>query len=324
MNRVVHIFVLVLMLLWPLGEGPNAADIRSAVRNGMKDLGAVKGETGLCVLTDATYVRVEGRTSEPLVDMIQEETGCTVGRGNLLFFHRPIDYPLKIAMFRKCTEECVVVSYEGKAIQSRKYDFAREVVAKSSFWAQTEGPLTPDEFAIVSFAMGWSSGAPYDLLKCAEFHNHLCPGIFAGYLIAQYVAGAYPVKQGEIHTWVASPPWCKDDALQMLLDFTAGKKVLYARDLTESQREELAFENPMGFLVIWNEEKNTGKGIVFRFDWDKVKNQDKLQMVLDLLNYVKKPEGLVGVVKECQVTAAMMEELKTTEKNPYRWLGLTK
>ena len=86
MNRVLQILVLGLLLLWPLGKDLHAADLRSAIRDGLKDLDARKGETGLCVLTDASYVIIAGKTTEPLVDLIREETGCTVENGNLLFF----------------------------------------------------------------------------------------------------------------------------------------------------------------------------------------------------------------------------------------------
>lgn len=324
MKGVLKISVLCLMLLWLLGDNASAADIRSAIRHGLKDIGAEKGQTGLCVLTDATYVKVDGMTSEPLVDVIREETGCTVGQGNLLFFHRPVDYLLKIAIFRKDTEACMVISYDGKGVERKKYDFAGKTVAKSSFWTEADAPLAPDTKTIVYFAKAWAAGAPYDLFKCLEFHNHLCPGILSGYLIVQYIAKTYPLKKGEAYTWFAYPPWCKDDALQVLLDLTAGKKDLYARNLTESQKEELTFQNPAGLLTIWHAEKKTGKGIVFRFDWDKVRTKDRLRTVFHLLAYAEKPEKLVEVVKECRLTSEMMEKLKTAEPNPFTWLGLTK
>ncbi|MES0351118.1 MAG: FmdE family protein, partial [Desulfobacteria bacterium] len=324
MNRVLQIVVLGLLLLWPPGKGLNAADLRSAIRDGLKDLDARKGETGLCVLTDASYVIIDGETTEPLVDLIREETGCTVGKGNLLFFHRPINHPLKIAIFRKSTEECVVVRYDGKRIDRHKYDFGEEAVAKSSFWKETDALLAQDKYTIVSIAKMWAADAPYDVLKCVDFHGHLCPGILAGYMIGRYIPKTYPLKKGEAYTWIASPPWCKDDAIQVLLDLTAGKKDIYPIALTTSQKEELTFENPAGFLIVWNKEKKTGKGVVFSFAWDKVRKKGKLQTVLNLLGYVEKPEELVSVVKECEVTPGIMEKLKTAETNPYRWLGLTK
>jgi formylmethanofuran dehydrogenase subunit E-like metal-binding protein len=276
------------------------------------------------VLTDATYVRVYGRTSEPVIDLIREETGCTVGRGNLLFFHRPTNHPLKIAMFFKDTEQCVVVRSDGGGIAWKKYDFGKKAVTEPSFWAREDALLSPDTFNIVSIAKAWAAGAPHDLLKCAEFHNHLCPAIISGYMIARYVTEHYPLEKEEAYVWIACPPWCKDDALQVLLDLTAGKKCLYAMELTAPQKKELTFENPAGMLIIWNERRNVGKGVVFSFDWEKARREDKLQMVMDLLAYAEKPEAFVRVVKESELTPEMLEKLKTADANPYTWFGLTK
>jgi formylmethanofuran dehydrogenase subunit E-like metal-binding protein len=324
MSRVIKICVLGLLLSWPLTENVDACDLRSAIRAGLKDLAAEKGLPGLCVLTDATYVRVHGRTSEPVIDLIREETGCTVGRGNLLFFHRPTNYPLKIAMFFRDTEQCVVVSSDGRGIEWKKYDFGKKAVAKPSFWAREDALLSPDTFTIVSLSKAWAAGAPHDLLKCAEFHNHLCPAIVSGYMIARYITESYPLKKEEAYVWIACPPWCKDDAVQVLLDLTAGKKCLYAVELTEYQKKELTFENPAGMLIIWNEQRNMGKGVVFSFDWEKARREDKLQMVIDLLPYAEKPEEFVSVVRESELTPEILEKLKTSDTNPYKWLGLTK
>jgi formylmethanofuran dehydrogenase subunit E-like metal-binding protein len=324
MNRMIKICLLGLFLVWPLSKNVDASDLRSAIRDGLKDLGAKKGQPGLCVLTDATYVRVDGSTSESVIDLIQEETGCTLGRGNLLFFHRPINYALKIAAFLRETEQCVVVSYDGGRIERGKYDFRQQVIGKPSFWTKENAPLSPDTYTIVSLAKAWAAGAPHDLLKCAEFHNHLCPAIVSGYMIARHITEHYPLKEEEVYIWIACPPWCKDDAVQMLLDLTAGKKSLYAMELTESQKKELTFKNPAGMLIIWNEPENTGKGVVFSFDWEKARREDKLQMAMDLLPYAEKPEEFVTVVRETELTPEMMEELKTADTNPYRWFGLTK
>jgi len=302
----------------------NALDIRKDLRKGLNALNAKKGNPALCIVTDATYVRVNGKTSEPYVDLIQEETGCTVGQANLLFFHRPMDYPLKVAMFRRDSGECVVVAYNGKHKESKKYNIGLKAVAKPEFWIELSPPLGPDTFTVVSLAHAWAAGAPYDLLKSAEFHGHLCPAISAGHMIAQNITKKYPLKKGEFYTWIASPPWCKDDAIQVLLHLTPGKKSLYAKDMTGSQKEELTFENPAGLLLISGEDKTKTKGVVFSFDWDKVRQEDKLKMALEMIPYLERPEDLVRVVKEIQVTPEVIEKLTMAETNPYKWLGLTK
>jgi len=324
MNRVLSYFAVSVILLLAFVGTANAFDIREDLRQGLKALKAHKGDPLLCTVTDATYVRLEGKTSESCVDIIQEETGCSVGKANLLLFHRPMNYPLKIAMFRRDTGACVVMSYDGKQRESKKYNIGLEAVTKPEFWIELRPPLGPDTFSVVSLANAWAAGVPYDLLKSAEFHGHLCPAIAAGHVIAQYITKKYPLKKGESYTWIASPPWCKDDAIQVLLHLTPGKKSLYAKGMTESQKEDLTFENPAGILLISGENKTKTKGVVFAFDWDKVRQDDKLKMALGMIPYLERPEELVKVVKEVQVTREVIERLTMAETNPYKWLGLTK
>jgi formylmethanofuran dehydrogenase subunit E-like metal-binding protein len=324
MNRAMKIFAVVIALFLVLVENVHAANIRAAIRDGLKDLSAKKGDARLCMMTDATYVRVNGKTSEPYVDVIQEETGCTVGKGNLLFFHRPMNYPLKIAMFRKDTKECVVIGYDGKQMQTQKYDLGLDGISKEGFWKQVGSPLAPDAFTIATFGHAWALDAPQDFLKCAEFHNHLCAGIASGYMIARFVMSKYPLQEGERYTWVASPVFCKDDAIQVLLDVTPGKKTLYVEGLTESQKENLKFENTAGVLAVWNKKESKGNGVVLEFNWEKARRKDKLQMIFGMLPYLERPDEFVRVVKEFEVTPQMLERLTTAETNPYKWLDLTK
>ncbi|MDY6836378.1 MAG: FmdE family protein [Thermodesulfobacteriota bacterium] len=326
MNRTIRLIAVAATLCLVVSSNVHAANVRDAIKKGLKELKADKGSTELCAITDATYVRVNGKTSEAYVDVIQEETGCSVGKGNLLFFHRATCHPLKIALFRKENKQCFVIDCDGDKVQTQQYDLGLEVTSKPGFWKEVGGPLAPDAFTVGTIAHAWASGAPQDLLKCAEFHNHLCAGVSSGYMIAKVIRDRYPLKKGERYTWIASPAFCKEDAVQMLLDVTAGKKSLIVEKLTESQEKNIAFENPAGILVVWNQKKGKGKGVVFDFNWDKArrKDMDKLKTMLGMLPYLERPDAFVGVVKEFDVTPQMLQRLTTAETNPYKWLDLTK
>ncbi|MDY6951713.1 MAG: FmdE family protein [Thermodesulfobacteriota bacterium] len=326
MNQAIRVLVAAAALFLLLAGNLYALDVRRAVKEGLKELKADKGSAELCAITDATYVRVNGKTSEAYVDVIQEETGCSVGKGNLLFFHRATGHPLKVALFCKDTKQCFVISYNGDQVQTQRYDLGLDVASKPRFWKDVDGPLAPDAFTVGSMAHAWASGAPQDLLKCAEFHNHLCAGVTSGYMMARFIMKRYPLGKGERYTWIASPAFCKDDALQMLLDITPGKKSLFVKKLTEFQREKMAFENPAGILVVWNQRKSKGKGVVFDFNWKKAqrKDKDKLKTMLGMLPCLENPEAFVGVVKEFDATPQMLRRLTAAETNPYRWLDLTK
>lgn len=324
MNRGMKVLIVVVTLFLALIENLYAADIRGAIRDGLKDLNAKKGDAQLCAMTDATYVRVNGKTSEHYVGLIQEETGCTVGKGNLLFFHRHMNYPLKIAIFRRDTKECVVISYDGRETKAKKYDLGLDASSEPGFWKKVDPPLAPDAFTIVTFLHAWAMDAPHDLLKCAEFHNHLCPAVTAGYMIARFVMSKYPLQKGERYKWIASPLYCKDDVVQVLLDVTAGKKDLYMRRLTKAEKEDLKYKNVAGILLVWNKNDKRGNGVVVEFNWDKARKKDKLKMMLGMIPYLEKPHEFVRVVKEFDVTPQILERLTMAETSPYKWLDLTK
>ncbi|MDY7039095.1 MAG: hypothetical protein SV375_23460, partial [Thermodesulfobacteriota bacterium] len=160
MNGATKIFIVATTLFLSLAENVGAVDIREAIRNGLKDLNAKKGDAQLCAMTDATYVRVNGKTSEHYVALIQEETGCTVGKGNLLFFHRHMNYPLKIVIFRRNTKECVVIAHDGQKTKTQKYNLGLDAISKAGFWRQVGSPLAPDAFTIATFGHAWALDAP--------------------------------------------------------------------------------------------------------------------------------------------------------------------
>jgi formylmethanofuran dehydrogenase subunit E-like metal-binding protein len=335
--------ILVIFFLFCFVNGLYAADVKDIIKEGVKDLNIKKGDPRLCVLTDATYVKVNGKTSEGYVDMIQEVTGCSVGKGNLLFFHRPVTYPLKVSLFRKDTKDSVVITYDGKKTKKVKLNIDGDKATEPEFWKQIEKSFGPaDAFSIVTIANSWAMGAPYDFLKCCEFHNHLCPGLTSGYFIAKVILDKYPLKEGEKYVFIACPPWCKDDAIQVLLDLTPGKRSLFVKQLTDPQKRGCAAANVAGILVIWKLKENRGKGVIFQFDWEKackvsgVKRKNfmpkggkknpvfwttRVKCDWGLMPYLKRPDEFVNVVKEFEVSSEMLTRLTMAGVDPYKEIG---
>jgi formylmethanofuran dehydrogenase subunit E-like metal-binding protein len=279
---------------------------------------------------------VNNKSTENYIDIIQEETGCSIGRGNLLLLHRPSNYPLKIVIFKKDTKECVSIHYDGKKAASIKLKADPAEVFLPETWEKTKKGLgASDAFTFVALANAWAAGAPYDLFKCVEFHNHICPGIISGYLIAKYIRKTFPLKAGERYTFIACPEWCKDDAIQVLLGFTPGKKNMYVKSLTDLQKKSLVDSAVAGILLIENRNRNEGLAIILQFKWkeeiedtsgDKQSdpNHRKLQAILNLLPYLDKPENFVEVLKEYKMSADKLKRLTIAGVNPYEELGFVK
>jgi len=341
--------IVVALLLACFCHGVWAADVSGLVQDGMRELKAEKGSPTLLALTNATYVKVNGRTTEGYVDVIQEITGCSIGRGNLLFFHRPVTSPLKVVLFTKETKNGVIITYDGENTGTAKVKMDGDKATTPDGWKQIWKKIGPDTFTMVTITNAWAKGAPYDFIRCSEFHNHLCPGVSTGYQIAQFILERYPLHKGETYAWIACPPWCKDDAVQILLDLTPGKKSLFVKNLTAEQIKALPGEKPTdsiaGVVVVWNNKSNKGKAAALRYNWGKAwqvsgvtaeqfkpkggkKNPlfwtSRIKCNWGLMPYLRKPEGFVRVVKEVEVTPQMYTKMTVAGINPYEVIGLTK
>jgi formylmethanofuran dehydrogenase subunit E-like metal-binding protein len=348
MKRFMQI-VLVPLLIVCFAHGVEASDLTRLIQNGMQDLKNQKGSPALLALTDATYVKVNGKTSEGYVDIIQEITGCSIGKRNLLFFHRPVTYPLKVVLFNKDTKDAVVTTYDGKKTGKINVKMDGDEATKPDGWKQIQEKLGPDTFSLVTITNAWAKGAPYDFLRCCEFHNHLCPGVSTGYQIAQFIMEKYPLRKGESYVWIACPPWCKDDAMQILLDLTPGKRSLFVKNLTAEQKKALPGEKPTdsiaGIVVVWNNKANKGKAVALRYDWARVwqvsgvKSKDfkpkggksnpvfwttRVKCNWGLMPYLTKAADFVKVVKEVELSPRMYTKMTIAGVNPYEVIGLSK
>jgi formylmethanofuran dehydrogenase subunit E-like metal-binding protein len=188
MNRWTKIFFAVTLLFaWPV-DGSCATDVSGLIRGALKALGAQKGDFNLCVLTDSTYVNLAGRSTEEYVGIVERETGCSVGNGKLLLLHRPSNYHLIIALYKRDTKECVVIRHDGQEGRAGKLQIGDEHISKPGFWKKAnKGVSGSDTYSIVTILGAWSLGAPYDFLKCAEIHGHVCPGLAWGYFTAKAI-----------------------------------------------------------------------------------------------------------------------------------------
>ena len=335
MNKWIKVFFAATLLFAWAVDGSCATDVSGLIRGAMKTLGAQRGDFNLCVLTDSTYVNVAGRSTEEYVDMVEGETGCSVGKGNLLFFRRPSNYDLIIALYKRDTEECVVIRYDGQEGRVGKLRIGDEQVYKSDFWKKaSKGVSGSDTAGIVTILRAWSSGAPYDFLKCAETHGDVCPGLAWGYFTAKAIQKQYPLRRGEKYVFIACPNACKDDAIQVLLGVTPGKKTMFVKQLTEDQKKQLLVEKGVGILVKWNQSQKKGEGAVLALDMAKIgqiidlgkpsKPPARAMLVSRLIPLLNSSEEFVKVVREFAVTIELMQGLKSAGKNPYEVIGMSR
>lgn len=308
----------------------SAATFETSVTDAMQTLSLTKGDPQLLLMTDAPYVRVDDQSALPFLDKAQDLTGCTVGRGNLLFFQRPQAHPLRFMLFHKSSGEAVILSRMEGTWSSEIIDLGSAAISQPAFWERTGGyHAGRDLFTLAAIANVWAQDGPYDFLKSAELHNHICPGLTSGYLIAHYIQNHYPLAPGERYTVLASPVWCKEDALQVVLDCTPGKKSLIVKPLSETQLAAVSVPNPAALLLIWNGKQKTGRGVALSFDFDRIRalspeGTPKAATVLAALDHLGDPDRFVSAVATFDLDEALYHRMIEAGSNPYEVAGLTK
>jgi formylmethanofuran dehydrogenase subunit E-like metal-binding protein len=255
----------------------------------------VYGNPNILAMTDAGHVivggEVGGKTTEECIDGVIASSGCTIGKANLLLIHRSKEKPLWFAFFNKSSGECVylqvnssvfdMTAAEVKALPDDKvFKIAKanigadKLLNEPEAWQQKMNAevFGKNEFTIITIPNVWAKGAPYELLKTVEFHNHICPGVTSGtsgYNIIEYLDENLPLQSSkQNYEIIGCPPWCKDDAFQVIFDKTVGKRFV-AMHLTPEDSAQLP--GAAGIYIRWDKTTDTGHGLVLAFNWTKAK-----------------------------------------------------
>lgn len=335
--------IAVIMTLAPAAFASDA--MAPPIQQAMEDLGIEKGAPQLCVLTNAPYVAPNGKSCPEVVDTLQDLTGCTVGRKNLLFFQRPVNHPLLVALHREDNGETVVIRHGGKSAKTLRFNMKGDSAAEPAVFGEIKKKLKGDAFSVVTLLTAHAKGAPYSFLKVCEHHNHYCPGVTSGYFIAHFVLDRYPKAAGEKYVWFACPPWCKDDAISTMLDLSPGKQSLFVKNMAEGRATEGPDGRYAGIMVRWNPKTKTGKAAVLQFDWNeafKLANLTpeefnpeggpsnpafftaRVRSAWALIPHLDEPERFVTLFKEVDVDASGLKRMKQAGEDPYAVIGMAK
>lgn len=331
MQRIARlVFTLTLLLTVGFGNHVLADMFEENVAQALKNLDVLKGSPDLLILTNAPYISVDGASALPWLDRAQKKTGCTVGKGNLLFFQRPQAHPLRLMLFSKTNGQAVIISRKKNNWVTDAVNISPDTIAKAAFWEKTDTyHAGRDMFTLASMANVWAKGGPYDFLKSAELHNHICPGLTSGYLMAHYILDHFPLKDGERYTVIACPVWCKEDAFQVVLDCTPGKKGLVVKPLSDDQKEQITVPNPAGMVLVWDAKQKRGHGAALSFSFDPLralspKDTPKAAMVLAALDHLDQPDRFVSTSAEFNLDEKRYDAITRAGSNPWAVVGLMK
>jgi len=135
MKRSFVIFCTALIFIFTATQGFAAMpSITPVIEKAMNTLKVTKTDPNFLVLTNATAVITDGKSSLPILEQVQETTGAMVGKGNLLFFQRPQNAPLRIMLLKKSNRYAVIISADKPKWIVDTLAFTRTTVSDPNFW----------------------------------------------------------------------------------------------------------------------------------------------------------------------------------------------
>jgi formylmethanofuran dehydrogenase subunit E-like metal-binding protein len=286
-----------------------------ALEEGMAELEVSKGDARVLLMTNAGYARPGGRGTEFFADVATEVSGCSIGKGNLHFLHSPATAPLWFSLYRRDTRRAFFGRWREGAFESRVLELDPALLTDPDAWAAANsGPVRGSLFSILSFSNAWAQGADPLLLKCAEFHNHCCGGVTAGYLTGRYIQANLPLRDGEEYVFVTASPSCAMDALQVMFDATAGKKGMFSTKADAEDLSDFAVGDarPLTLVMRVNEKADTCDGLLVGFAWGRTGQASKLWNVAEV-----QERDCVTVLKRFSGPASLARASYLTGVDPY-------
>ncbi len=275
----------------------------------------------LIVLTNAGYSEPGGDATQGALDGLVSVTAAGRGRNTLVEIHSDPWTPLWFAVFDKGSGYCTYLEINNKVHDTAAEDFFINISveridadylydhAKEYNDKFDKKIFGGNEFRILTIANAISEGAPSYVVRSFEFHDHYCPGVNSGILMANYLKKNFP-PDDKGYFIQSVTPWCKEDALQVMLNVTAGKKSysLYHPSDSDIAARKSEFKDVSTIAYRHNKKSNQWEGIALSFVWADTKLPstgngliDKVRDALWYLDYLDKPEDFVKVIKSFEL-----------------------
>lgn len=257
--------------------------------------------------------------------------------------------PLWFFFYNKATGEALFLQVDEEAdlsgenvfeVNSKETIAYENVMENQDAWSQkfTDKVFSGNEFSLITIANVWAlPDTSYEFLQACCLHNHLCPGVTSGQMIANYVENELPIESStQSYKVIGCPEWCKEDYFQVVWDATPGKKSYYSKHLSDDEVSALTEKygtRPAGIYIRWDSSTNSGDGLVAGFDFDKIYDLtgtanwtgnamlQKLQMDMEMAKFADSPEIAVSTIKAFQLNStAEFNVLVSAGVNPLKVL----
>ncbi|MCC7552989.1 MAG: hypothetical protein KO202_00660 [Methanobacteriaceae archaeon] len=213
-----------------------------------------KDMSNFFVLTSASFVRLNGSSTEGVLEGINQVLGSNLPRKTLLPVHAALWKDLVFDFF------WVDPNNSSNTLSfSLKYDLLNDILIASGNSSDNESSAN---YILQSVLM---YDPPFDVLIAWLFHNHVCGGSSPGYLIGDYIYEELPLGEDESYIYITTNANCKDDVISRILGVSPGMEnyynLRYDNNVTGSSN--------VGIAIKWNSNTKTGELIVINWQAPK-------------------------------------------------------
>jgi formylmethanofuran dehydrogenase subunit E-like metal-binding protein len=320
--------------------------------NLIAEVSAKPSKEKLIVMTNAGYAESNGASTQGALDGLSSVTGASRGKNTLIEIRCGPWTPLWFAVFDKESGYCAYL--EPNSAEAVKPGNGSRVLSPALFSIAAAERIDAgylfehasdynakfdsrifggNEFRIVSIANVVAAGAPEYVVRSMEVHNHYCPGLTSGILMAQYVKNRFPSPKSGYFVQ-ALEPYCKEDALMLLLNASPATKSYAVIYPTDSDKAARVPEARNASTIVYRKREETGRweGLVLGFEWAETSCPqtgndivDKVCQDLWYLQRLGKPEDFVTVVKEFELPEGVSPvDLTHPHADPLKGIGLAR
>lgn len=235
----------------------------------------------LIALSNAGYAEIDGQGTMAALDGLTEIARVSRGANTLVEVHAAPRTPLWFAVYDKKSGYCVYLQVDpdkaGKTQKASELFSIRSIEKIRADYLFSQGTFpAPDtstgykafggnEFRIVTIANGIAAGIPAYIARSFEFHDHYCPGVTSGIIMAIYAKTHFSGTATESWFVQGLQPWCKEDALQVMLNATPGKTGYGVTYSTPAIRANWLYPNAASIIYHMNAGDPQWEGVVLGF-----------------------------------------------------------
>jgi formylmethanofuran dehydrogenase subunit E-like metal-binding protein len=278
--------------------------------------------TNCLALTNAGYAEVNNRATMGALDGLSNILRVSRGNHSLVELQSAPTAPLWFVVYDTVSGRAAYLEVDSSAVREKsliqsstlfstavtEQINAEHLYANATAYAEKfENKIfNGNEFRIVTIANALSAGVSTAAVRAFEFHDHYCPGVTSGVLLAEYIKKYFPANPGSKYFIQAVQPWCKEDALMVLLNATPGKK---SYSVAYPSEEDIAAwpnwaKNVSTVAYRYDKESERWEGIALGYTWGETGCPDyghsvmnKLCTDLWYLDQMGHPEQFVTILK---------------------------